>query len=797
MRAKSIALAALGLLTLAAGRDVLPAWAYGPGDPRDAEASFDGARLRDDLAGTIADPAKEVRITFRALSQVVKGKISATLTADKRSKDPGATGLGLWLCDAEGNDLGVAGSRYDVSKAGKSIRWNGFPLPATGAYTLVIRAETPGTWRLVLAGKHGKATAEDTSPGIAPGATDDVEFDGLAGATAAWTLDRVGKGAKFVGEAVSVVQPDQQPLDGIPAAATGKVTLVQDGRHDFVYRNAGTAANDGAHVRIDVTGPKLVKRIGYVTPGGTAFVPVVRKVDPASAYHKEAALPVILTGRDFQEGADVRLVRNGRPDILASDVEVMSETQIRCVLDLDTTDTEGKTSVGTWKVGVWNAPVYGAPDDRTTLVQDSRTRSVSRSFRSLSAAAIQLPSGIVKGTEVWFVDFNDAFQGDLDKMGLGSSDPTTRELARNAVEAYTIVFLRDLFRANETNGALVKNTSVPISFIVGRPGAVSGLPGTDYNRIEVGGAFQAGDLHDVAEPLYWGYADIDTGNAAREDLSVLDGQDVRVGAGARTAVLDPAAGTAASGWTTAMQPLRTRPLTANDRRFFQPGFFPADQSQADRYKDVVLQFTRAAREIAAVIAHHVGKAMGVEDGVPVGPMSNPTLAGDLWPTTTSLRFSDNEIATMRANAHPSALPGTTRNLTVTFFPLVTTHTYLLEECTTDSAYGAPSQGRFGLVGGRPNAPTTDYRVQYVVGSVVPRGLTLSFDGLDGKAPLWLDQASNQFYFARAIFRIAVTDKVRNTVKFFQYRLNIVPDVAKLPAQLQQAATNARDAVRAP
>ena len=96
-------------------------------------------------------------------------------------------------------------------------------------------------------------------------------------------------------------------FDGVATKATGSVKLQQDGRHRFVYRNAGTAANDGAHVRIAVAPPKLVKRTGYVAPAGTALVPVVTKVTPPSAFHRETAIPVTITGRDFQTGADVRL----------------------------------------------------------------------------------------------------------------------------------------------------------------------------------------------------------------------------------------------------------------------------------------------------------------------------------------------------------------------------------------------------------------------------------------------------------------------------------------------------------
>ena len=234
--------------------------------------------------------------------------------------------------------------------------------------------------------------------------------------------------------------------------------------------------------------------------------------------------------------------------------------------------------------------------------------------------------------------------------------------------------------------------------------------------------------------------------------------------------------------------------TAADRRLFAASFFPANQNEADRYKDVVNQVTRAAREIAAIVAHHVGKAMGAEDGKATGPMSNPTTAGDLWPTTTALAFSDAELTSLRGLAVPHALPGTTSDLRVGYFPLVTTHTYRFggnEECLTAVPYSA----RFGLVGGRPNAVREDYKVQYVLGSAVPRGLTLSYDGLDGTAPLYADQANNVFYWGIVVFRIAVTDQVRSGTKFFQYRLDVIPNKPLLPTNLWPQVDAAINSVR--
>ena len=42
------------------------------------------------------------------------------------------------------------------------------------------------------------------------------------------------------------------------------------------------------------------------------------------------------------------------------------------------------------------------------------------------------------------------------------------------------------------------------------------------------------------------------------------------------------------------------------------------------------------------------------------------------------------------------------------------------------------------------------------------GLVLSFDGLAGTPPLWLDQSQNLFYCTISYFRVLVTDRVRRT-----------------------------------
>jgi hypothetical protein len=774
-RAKSIALAVATLAPLAGG----PL----PEARADTEAEFLAARLKDDLAGSLVDAANDVRIGLYAGA---KSKLSATLGPDKQSEDVAATGLTLTLQRKDGTDLSELVAPHDKTKPGGPVKWKNVVLDQTGDYVLIIRAATPGTFRLTLGGVAKALTVSETRTAVPPAGDPlpELAFDGFARGTVSWKLKPRTTSSRFKGEIVRIVQPDGTDLPEVDLVASGKAVLLQDGAHRLVYDNIGTQAGD-ASVSITASPPKLFKRRGYLRPEGTVLVPVVTKLVPNRAFHKDNELRMTVQGRDFQAGADVRLVRNGRADILGTNTDVISETEIFCTLDMDTTDTSEENSIGKWTLGVWNAPVYGAPEDPLTLVKESLTRSLSKKLESVSSANILLPNGVVKGTEIWYLHFNDAFQGDLNAMGLGSSDEAVRDAARGVVEAYATLFLRDLFRVNETSGALPKSGAIPVSFIVGKPGQAAGTVGEDYNRIEIGGAWQDGDPQDPAEPLRWGASglpgfEIDFNNTHRDDLSINDASGERIGLGARTRVLDPDAPTAASGWQLAMLPLKTRPLTVFDRQYFVAGFFPDSQGEADRYREIVTQITRASREVAAIVAHHIGKAMGAEDGSETGPMANPAASGDMWPPTRDLAFTETEATTLRTNFVPHQVPGKSGQLRVVYFPIITTQAGLLDPCVTTepaSTYNA----NFGFVGGRPNADPSDFRVQYVVGSTLPPPqLKLTFAGLNGKVPITPTGNPADFTCYAAFFRIAVTDSLRGGVRFFRYRLDTYPDLANLP-----------------
>jgi hypothetical protein len=782
---KHTALAALAACLLAG-----PSLADGVADPANVEATFDAARMKDDLFGSIADPAKEVRVLFHASAG---SKLTATLAPGAEGTP--AAGLSLTLCDAAGADQGIGGSEFDKSEEGSGVvTWKKAPIAATSDYALIVRATGAGTWRLTLASTL--AAVKQTFASVAAldvNGQAEIQFEGLRGGTLAYAL-KTPEGSKFAGSLVRIERPDGSTIVGTPDTAKGSVALDVDGLHRLVFANVGHGLGDWK-ATTNVTPPLLVKRTAYVRPAGTVFVPVVKKVAPLNGFHRDDAAEVTLTGRDFQPGCDVRLVRDGFEDIIATNVRVDSETQVRVTLDLDTAPDTGITSVGTWTVGMWNAPEYTDPADPKTLLKDSPTSNTKKTFTCLSAASITLPRGIAKEAEVWHVDFNGDFQTDLNRMGLGSSDPSTERSAREAVEAYVICFLRELMRANETTGKLEAGTSMPVSFVVTKVPTPAGHPGEDYNRIEVGGAWEAGDPRDLSEPLFWGYAPIDTGNTARENLAVevLDdlGGTVRTGLGARTRVLDPSSANADPAWVAAMAPLRGNPLLRDDQGYFLPGFAPATQGQANRYRDIVNQVTRASREIAAIVAHHIGRAMGVAAGGN-GPMANPNVAGNMWPKNGELAFDQADANTLIANAVPHQLPGKSGGLEVTYFPLISTQPAYLPNLTTAVAYSI----NWNFVGGRANALPADYSVKYVQGNP-PLDLQLSYQGLSGTARLYLSQSQGRFYCNISLFRIQVTDTVRDRAASFIYRLNILPNVPLLrPGVEQTNATNCRNAVLA-
>ncbi|MBN1531361.1 MAG: hypothetical protein JXA20_01735, partial [Spirochaetes bacterium] len=58
--------------------------------------------------------------------------------------------------------------------------------------------------------------------------------------------------------------------------------------------------------------------------------PVVAGITPNTGQDPNLVSDVVITGSGFASGATVRLIRSGCPDIVASNVIVVSDTEIRC-----------------------------------------------------------------------------------------------------------------------------------------------------------------------------------------------------------------------------------------------------------------------------------------------------------------------------------------------------------------------------------------------------------------------------------------------------------------------------------
>ena len=748
-----------------------------------AQIVTDG-RAKDELHGSFAAAQDSVQI---CLPVSAGSKLSLQVDPDD-ANGPGAPGLWMKLFTEGQTEILVTGTKADKSKPEKNrVKWKNVTADTTQTLSIQVGATGPGGFRLKIAASLAtiKTIAASTEV-LFRGAETSVEFPGQRDGAIKVKLT-APKGSKFRGKLSRVERADGSTLFDAENDDASALMADADGLFKAFFTNTASVSGHWSAKVVGKPGPAK-KRVGYLNGAGVDLVPVVKSLDPSKGVHFDSAHRVTITGRDFQPGVDVRLRRNRRADIVAENVTLVSETEVTCVFNLDTRDTQSESSVGTWKCVVTNAPRFARMDPDPLLVPGIATQNNSKTFKSLSSGSITLPRGVQKDSEVWYVNFLDAFQTDLDKMGLGASDSGVELRARESVEAYVILFLRDLFRANETTGSINRTDAIPVSFVVIEPSSVAGLPGEDYNRIDVGGDWEVGDPQDADESLAWGFADYDAGNTQRDNLAQEfdDGNGlVRLGRGARTRALDPTRTDAHTDWVAATSPLRNTGLRGSDARYFDPGFAPGNQAQADRYAEIVKQVERCSREIAALVAHHILKSMGQDDGGN-GPSANPTEAGNMWPKYKEFGIGDGDAANLRDLAVPHSLPGRGGKLDIGYFPLNTTQEFLMANLTTEEHYVA----LFKFVGGRPNAVSEDRLVQTT--STRPLNLSVNYQGISGTAPLFISQ--NAFYCEISVFTVRVTDTKRGGRASFVYRINVLPNVPMLPTALQNSANVCRNQV---
>ncbi len=737
--------------------------------------------MKDTYAGLFESADAEVHFEF-----FVGASTKFTVKVEGETDDE-APALALRLFGPDGNEIVVTGTNKDKSKPQKNrVEWKNVKLEQTGRHRFELGADGPGAWSLRLDGnpKDVIDVTESNEP-LAAGEEAAVDFVGLAGGRVAGTIKAPGKKNKLKGEFTRVVEPDGNVLSASDLDESGRLFLRQDGDHQVFFRNIGKEAGDWK-VQVKARTPSLKRRKGLVDGDGVTWKPKVEKVQPKKAFHLETALRLVLTGRDLQKGLDVRLTKNSHEtDILGTEIDYISDTEVHFTINLDTTASADGRSVGNWKVGVWNDPQYAVDGDRTTLDKSSVTVDDSFKFKSLSDGDIALPRGTENETEVFVLEFAGGFQNDIERMGFGSTDSVVANSARQRLEEYIILYVRHLFLVNETLGR-VGSSAVPLCFVRGSVPGVAGSAGDAYNVLQVGGEMEASDPRDPQESLDWGFVPFDAGNSARGVFRQKLDDGTRVGLGVRLRFLNPALPEASASWIEATLPLLGEALTFDDRRYYQSGYFPYTIDEAERMEEIVLQTERVAREIAAVVAHHIAKAIGTDSGGS-GPTANPTVAGEMYVDRTSLFFDDADIVDMVGRAVPHGMPGKADRLTIPWFTLATTQEFRLPDALTDEEYFGP----FALFGGRPNARNNELKAGYHSSSDKPPGMELRIQGIQGTSPLYLN---GRVVCGIYNLRIRFTDTKHDVSSSIRWQTRLFADVDKLRPDDRREAEFCNDAI---
>ena len=642
----------------------------------------------------------------------------------------------------------TAFSRPGPGGVGELVR--GLAVPPGGGgvheFRVIASGGTQGKYRFRCSARV-PSRFRTRSP-VDPAALASLTFDARAGSILRYSL-RSSAGTATLG-APTLVAPDASLI--ILSAPSGTpVLLDQDGTWEIRVRNDDAAIADIA-VSASLRYPYR-PRVLYLSVNGFGPAPRVRRVTPRAFLDDRAYTGIEIRGLDFDPAADLRLERNGQSPVLPSGFTVQDPETI--LADFDFTGV----LPGAWRLVVENPS--GGLGRRAVAIAD--------------ADSIRLPPGAVAGTEVWFLEFDaPRFRQDLAAAGLRSSTSSIcSQKAQAAVTAYALRFLRLAFDLDPKDGAVLP-ASVGVSFVFKRPPAIVGAPGSEYDRLAVGG--EAGDLDPSSNPNYaWGDSPLDTGNVVYDDVFPAPGLE-GLGVRSRFLAVDDATGTPA--FVAAVGALRDRPLTDADSKFFAPDYAANTVEEGTRYTEIEAAVRTAGKELAGTIAHFVARSMGTADGL-AGLSSTPLLIGE-FSALADFGFDTAEMDAMRPVVLPG-LPGLSRPLAALPLPCVETSGFLMSNATTTEPY----LRSFTIVGGRPERLPGDLLFALDSGTLPP-GITLSADGtVSGTAPL--RDAGGNLVGGVFRFKVSMTDVPANKEIFFQRRLNLLVDLADpslTPAELQ-------------
>ena len=583
---------------------------------------------------------------------------------------------------------------------------------------------------------------------VDPAATQSLVFDAPAGSLLRYSMIS-SAGTAMLGSP-TLVAPDAS-MTALAGTSGFGVLLDQDGTWELRVNNDDAAIADLA-IRASLRIPRS-NRVLFLSVNGFGPAPRIRAVAPAGFLDDRAYPGIEISGRDFDPAADLRIERNGQSPLLPTFFSVLDPENI--VADFDFTGV----LPGAWRLVVENPS--GGVGRRAVAVVD--------------ADSVRLPPGVVAGTEVWFLEFDaPEFRRDLTFAGLrNASSSICSAKAQAAVTNYALRWLRIAFDLDPKDGAVLP-ASVGVSFVLRRPPAIVGAPGSTYDRLAVGG--EADALDPSSNPNYaWGDGPLDTGNAAYDDVFPAPGLE-GLGVRSRFLAVDDATGTPA--FVAAVGALRDRPLTDADAKFFAPDYAATTAEEGARYTEIVAAVNAAGRELAGTIAHFVARATGTADGL-AGLSSTPLLIGE-FSALADFGFDAAEMDAMRPLVRPG-LPGLSRTLSALPLPYAETSGFLLPNATTTETY----LRSFTIAGGRPEGVPSD--LQFALDSgTLPPGFTLDAGGsVGGTAPL--RDANGQLVGGVFLFKVKMTDVPSGTQILFQRRINLLVDVSDpslTPAEVQ-------------
>ncbi|MEN8151751.1 MAG: hypothetical protein ABFS86_18185, partial [Planctomycetota bacterium] len=434
--------------------------------PAVADAPENVAGLKDVITGTISVPGESLSVVLYAPAGT-----KLTLKAKKLGKpNPEIT---LALTDPDGADVLLVKNKAVLAKSGVHRVTMTAGAGLTGMFVLKIRGTPPK-----------KAKFAETLP------DDDltehrVPFSVLPETRLNYSLTNASP--------TMLYGPDGYELELFSKKEKG--LLLQDGG-DYELGLRGTGGK--AKAKLKFFPPEIGKRLLWISNAGFGEAPEIESLDPAEGLGSRPIEGVVVSGGPFDPGATAELVM----DKLTIPVDLfwVSEEEVLASADL----TGAKK--GRWKLIVTN------PSGATGEAR----------FKVINPNSILLPDGIEPGTEIWYLDFNDAFTQDLYEFGLARSVSTggsnaVNQHVRRVMKAYVLYWLRTYFGLPGTNG-LVTGSNVPISFVVSEVPSVAGSPGVEFNRIEIGGTVLTGAISDNPE-LDWGHTPVDAGNASVDDIS--------------------------------------------------------------------------------------------------------------------------------------------------------------------------------------------------------------------------------------------------------------------------------------